>query len=171
MNLITSHREAFKWAAELLEMTMDGVTDQQAQQIPPGIANPLGATYAHALIEVDVIINTLFQNQNPLFETTWAGRTGISEPQWLNAFDWARRVKIELPTARAYAQAVYAEADAFIAALTENDLSGEIDLTDAGLGVRSLNWCLNALVTGHTNNMAGEISALKGIQGAKGYPF
>lgn len=75
MDIITSHREALKWAADLLEMIMAAVTDEQAHWMPLGIANPLGATYAHAL------------------------------------------------------------------------------------------------VTSHTNNMAGEISALKGIQGAKGYPF
>jgi hypothetical protein len=30
---------------------------------------------------------------------------------------------------------------------------------------------LNVLVAGHLNNMAGELSCLKGLQGLKGYPF
>jgi hypothetical protein len=53
MDAITSHRQAFKWAAELLEMTMADVTAEQACWRPPGIANPLGATYAHALCDLD----------------------------------------------------------------------------------------------------------------------
>jgi hypothetical protein len=44
-------------------------------------------------------------------------------------------------------------------------------MSASGLGVRTVDWCLSALITSHINNMAGEISALKGVQGAKGYPF
>jgi len=32
-------------------------------------------------------------------------------------------------------------------------------------------WALTALLVSHTNNMIGELSCLKGLQGAKGYPF
>ena len=45
------------------------------------------------------------------------------------------------------------------------------DLSAQGLGRRSVGWMLNALVAGHLNNMAGELSCLKGLQGFKGYPF
>ena len=45
------------------------------------------------------------------------------------------------------------------------------DLSAQGLGRRSVGWMLNALVAGHLNNMAGELSCLKGLQGLKGYPF
>ncbi len=37
--------------------------------------------------------------------------------------------------------------------------------------LESARWVLNSLVVGHLNNMAGEISVLKGLQGSKGYPF
>jgi hypothetical protein len=32
-------------------------------------------------------------------------------------------------------------------------------------------WVLSALVISHMNNMIGESAVLKGIQGAKGYPW
>ena len=47
----------------------------------------------------------------------------------------------------------------------------QVDLSEAGLGVRTVDWLLSALLTSHINNMAGEISCLKGLQGGKGYPF
>jgi hypothetical protein len=171
MNLIFSHREALSWAGELLEMVMADVTPEQAVWIPPGAANPLGATYAHAVCGADAIIQGVLKGEAPLFAGAWAGRTGVSDPRMVSTFDWARSVAVDLPALRAYAQAVYHNADDYIASLDESTLDEERDLTDAGLGVRSVNWVLNALVVSHLNNMAGEISVLKGLQGAKGYPF
>jgi hypothetical protein len=80
-------------------------------------------------------------------------------------------VQIDLPALREYTAAVFAGADAYIASLEAASLDRELDLTANGLGKQSVSWVLSALVTGHVNNMAGEISALKGTLGAQGYPF
>jgi hypothetical protein len=113
----------------------------------------------------------MFQRKPPLFASTWEGKTGITEPKWVSDPEWARRVQVDLPKAREYARAAYAQADDYIAGLTEADLDRELDLSANGLGMRSLDWCLHALIIAHLHNMTGEISALKGVQGAKGYPF
>jgi hypothetical protein len=78
---------------------------------------------------------------------------------------------VDLPAARAYGKAAYENVDAYLSVLTEADLERKIDLTPQGLGVQTLSWCISALIASHLNNMAGEISVLKGIQGEKGYPF
>ena len=70
-----------------------------------------------------------------------------------------------------YAQTVYTTTNDYLASLTDETLSRQIDLSNVGLGQKPLSWCLNALVISHLNNMIGEISCLKGLQGAKGYPF
>ena len=171
MNALETHREALRWGYELLEMVMGGVTEELAYTLPPGIANPLAATYAHALASMDVISNQMLQGKPPLYETTWKDKTGISEPQLANESEWARRVKVDIPAARSYGKAAYESADAFIAGLSEAELEREIELTAHGLGVQTVGWCLTALISAHLNNMAGEISVLKGIQGALGYPF
>jgi hypothetical protein len=171
MNVIASLREGLKWSNELLEMCMADVTPEQAHWIPPGNAHPVGSTYAHGVIGQDMIIHNLLQGKQPLFMTTWAGKTGVSEPTFHQSLEWARSVKIDLAQLRQYAQAVYAAVDAYIGSLTEQDLDREIDLTDSGLGKHTLDWALHAIVIAHTNNMSGEISAAKGLQGAQGYPF
>jgi hypothetical protein len=171
MNAIDIHREGLRWGFEMLEMVMAGVTPELAHATPPGIANPLAAIYAHAIADLDAIPNYLPQGKPILFETEWKDKTGISEPKWHADFEWARRVKVDLPAARQYAQAMYKNADAYLASLMEDDLAHQVDLSFVGLGTRTLSWCISALVVGHLNNMAGEISVLKGIQGAKGYPF
>src|SRR5258708_23380466 len=73
-------REKLQSAHQLLEATMADVTDAQADWIPTGIANPLGATYAHVVSAEDYTVQGMFNQASPLAATDWAGRTGISEP-------------------------------------------------------------------------------------------
>jgi hypothetical protein len=171
MNAIDTHREGLRWSYELLEMVMAGVTDEIAHTQPPGTANSLAATYAHALIGLEAIPSGLLQGKAPLFQTSWKDRTGVSEPQQASDPAWARRVRVNIEQTRMYGKAAYESTDAYIAGLTDADLAREIDLTAHGLGVRTISWCITALVVSHVNNMAGEISVLKGIQGLPGYPF
>lgn len=79
-------------------------------------------------------------------------------------------MKVDLPTLRQYAQAIYANALAFVDALTEADLERKIDLSFIGFGEQTLSWCLSALVAGHLRDLGGEIATVKGLQGLKGYP-
>jgi len=100
-------REDIRWAHSLLELVMQDVTPELAAWHPPGLANPIGATYAHAAVGEDVIVRQLLQGVEPLL----------------------------------------------------------------GSSQKPVAWVLSALVISHLNNMTGEMSALKGVQGAKGYPW
>src|SRR5438128_2670257 len=61
------------------------------------------------------------------------------------------------------------------------DLDRRLDLSGVGLGTgegepgseggRSVGWVLSREVVGHADNIAGEISCLKGLQGLQGYTF
>jgi hypothetical protein len=171
MNSTTTLRESVQWGHQLLEMVMADVTDEQARWAPPGLANPIGALYAHAYLSLDGVVNGLLKGGAPRFATEWAGQVGGTPPQMGLTFDWGRAIQPDLPALRAYGQTVLADADAYLDSLTEADLDRPVDLSSAGLGTRTVSWAVNALVASHLNNMAGEISALKGVQGAKGYPF
>jgi len=171
MNVIASMRESIHWGYELLEMVMADVSDEQARWVPPGLANPIGALYAHGLLAVDGIVNGALKGGPPRFATEWAGQLGSLPPQMSLTFDWARAIKPDLAGLRAYGKTALTDADAYLDGLSDPDLDRQVDLSSAGLGTRSVSWVLNALVASHLNNMAGEISALKGVQGAKGYPF
>jgi hypothetical protein len=52
-NIISLLREMMKNVNELLEGTMADVTAEQAHWIPPGVANPIGATYALVVLSSD----------------------------------------------------------------------------------------------------------------------
>jgi hypothetical protein len=170
MNAISLLRNQMKEANDLLEATMADVTSEQAHWIPPGIANPLGSMYAHAVMVEDATIHKTLRGGQPLWQSLWKNKTGVSAPQMHATLQWARDLHVDLAALRLYAQAVYAATDAYLATLQENDLERTIDLTTAGLGRVPLSWILNTFVVGHTHNMTGEISCLKGLQGARGYP-
>jgi DinB superfamily len=175
MDTLTLLREQLQQAHQFLESTMADVTPEQAHWIPPGIANPLGATYIHILVAEDMFVNTVFKGGAPLLATTWAGKTGFNEPmpvpgpEWAHYAQWARRVQVDLPAMRQYAQAIYAASDNYLASLTPNDLDRVIDLSRLGVGQVTLAHALSRLVIAHVDNIIGEISCLKGLQGAKGY--
>jgi hypothetical protein len=171
MDAIATIRESVQWGYQLLEMVMADVTEEQARWAPPGLANPIGALYAHALLSLDGVINGMLKGGAPRFASEWAGQIGETPPQMSLAFEWGRAIRPNLPGLRQYGQTVVGDAETYLNGLTEADLDRQLDLSAADLGPRRVSWVLNALVASHLNNMAGEISALKGVQGFKGYPF
>jgi hypothetical protein len=173
MDAPTLLRKQITAAHGWLEGTMADVTADQADWQPPGKANPLGASYAHAILSEDMIVNGMLRGATPLYAGEWADKTGQSElhptEDWSHYADWTRTVRLDLEAARAYAQAVYAATDDYLAGLTADDLDRQADLF--GTGPTPLGELLGNFVAGHCQQMMGEISCLKGLQGAKGYPF
>ena len=173
-------RDQIRMAQELLEGTMAGVTPERAHWAPPGVASPIGANYAHIVFGQDGLVAGLLQAAAPLFAAAWAGRTGASElppgpeaaspgfPDWSK---WARRVRIDLVAFRPYAEAVYGATDRYLASLDDAGLGRSVDVSALGLDRMTVGQLLNAGVLGNTLTHVGEISCLKGLQGAKGYPF
>jgi hypothetical protein len=180
MDSATLLRDQFKQVHKTLEGTVGDVTDEQARWQPTGKANPIGATYAHILISQDAMINGMLQHAAPLFAGEYAGRTGMSEmmpmpgnggeelPSWS---EWARNVQIDLPALRQYGRAVNAKTESYVAALSPEAVAAPLDLSGFGLGQQTLGWFLANIMLPEVSLHTGEISCLKGLQGAKGYPF
>lgn len=170
MNAVAAIRQNIRWGHEILELVMADVTDAQARWTPPGLANPIGALYAHALLSDDGVINGLLKGGAPRFATL-GSQVGVAAPQGHLELAWARALQPDLAALRAYKNTVLADTEAYLDSLSDSDLDREVDLSSVGLGHKNVGWMLNALVAGHLHNMAGEISALKGVQGLRGYPF
>ena len=175
MDSISLLREQLRAAHEYLDDTMADVSPEQLQWVPPGRATPLGANYLHLIQTEDMIINGALQRKGTLAEGEWAGRIGASEPMptppWEEAYymDWSRRVRLDMPALREYAKAVYAASDAYLSTLSPDDLGTTPDLSSLGMSPVTLSWVLSRYVVGHADNICGEASCLKGLQGAGGY--
>jgi hypothetical protein len=85
--------------------------------------------------------------------------------------DWYPSVVVDVAACRAYAQAVYAASEALLAEADDEVMNRPMDMSFAGLGTLPLATVFGVFVIGHRNNPAGEVSAVKGINGLKGYPF
>ena len=128
-------RSQFEFAHNWLAGTMTGVTNAAAAWQPQGRANPLGAHYLHTIAAEDAFINGMLTSGTPLMASTYAGKTGMSAPPPMGDWGtWARSVAVDVEAVQPYAQAVYATTDAYVAALSDADLSRELDLAAVGLG-------------------------------------
>jgi hypothetical protein len=169
---IATLRGQYQMAHFWVEGTMEGVTAEQAAWDPPGLAHSAGTNYAHLVVGEDALLSQFIAGKAPLIAGDWAGKTGLSEPPpaSLDWEDWSRRVQIDLPALREYAQAVYANTDGILAALTDADLARPLDLSPVKLGQQSVGF-LVSLMIGNAFAHCGEISAAKGNQGMTGYPL
>lgn len=160
---------------QILEQTMDGVTNDVAHFQPKGTANPVSGTYAHIIFSEDMFLHMFLKKDQPLYETTFKDKTGASEVQpsdWAEAYPkWLREVKVDVKQFREYAKAVYKETEDYVATLTDEDLEKDVDMSDFGMGKRKMYDFIANLINGHAFSITGEIAVLKGIQGLKGYPF
>lgn len=172
MNTTDFIRDQLRQASAFLDGTMTEVRPDDLHAATPGELNTIGATYAHLVTGEDGFVNAFLRKQAPLFATTWASRTGISElpPESLAWNDWGKRVRVDLVAMKPYAVAVADATDAYVASLALSDLDADLDLSMMGMGVRTLGWVIGAGVLGHRMSHWGEICALNGLRGGKGFP-
>jgi hypothetical protein len=163
-------RSQLQFAHRWLEETMQGITQELAQWQPQGKAHPIGSQYIHILTGEDYLLNGIIKGAAPLMMTSHAGNAGFSEPPPAgNRDDWAKRVTVDLETARAYAAAVYAATGAYLASITDDELNRPLDLTALGFGTETVSFVFNLILLNvycHT----GEVSCIKGLNGLQGYP-
>jgi hypothetical protein len=164
-------RAQLRDAHRVLEATIQDVTPELFATPAPGVANSVGERYGHLATAEDNLIHVVLQGKPPLMSSTWEGRTGISEPRFGTDPEHARRVRTDLAAVRKYAGAVYAAADAYLASLGDADLEREIDLSAFGFGRVKAWWVVSRLVVGHVDQVSGEIAAIKGALGVRGFPF
>ena len=171
MDAVSLLAQQVRGAHEVVESTTADLTSDQADWQPAGTANRAGPLFVHLASGEDLFL-TMTTGRQPLAMGAYAGKTGASEPHPMGGYDeWAQRVKVDLPALRGYVQAVFKNTEEYVAGLKPEDLDREMDLTSAGLGKMSLAAFITLIAVIHPSNHIGEISCLKGLQGAKGYPF
>ena len=172
MNAIELFRVQINASHEIVEGTVADLTQELLDHKPEGKAHPIGACYAHLLTTEDFIVNMILRGQQPLMIGELAGKSGMSAPPPGPGGDydaWTASVTVDLAQAREYAKAVYKATDDYLTTLSPDDLDEEIEVPGFGKNSRAYYLGIGALI--HPANHVGEISALKGVQGAKGYPF
>ena len=165
-------KSAFRGAHDWYLGTVADVGAEQANSVPPGAAHPIGSLMAHILHCEDFMLNTAVQGKPSIWERDgWAAECGGGLMVDLDP-DVARAYKCDAASMGQYAQAVFANTDAFLGGLKDSDLDGEVNLLPLGFpNNMALGDFLSQMLLGNTYAHTGEISSLKGTMGLKGYPF
>jgi hypothetical protein len=158
MNTVELLQFSLGAAFDILSSVTADLTREQADWRPPGTANTIGSIYSHILTYVDYYVRNYFIEGRPQPVTV------ESRPAEL----WMQDVQVDLSKLHAYAAEVLSTALNWLSTLAPEDLEHR-SLTTAG----EINegQALELFIIWHINAHCGEISALKGCQGLKGYPW
>ena len=171
MNAIDLLRQQFKDAHEGMEMTMDDVTEDVANFHATQKAMPVGAAYAHSVLSEDMVLQSIVLHKTPLAEREDVGLSiptpSMEDPDAYQK--WYTTVEVDLAKMRAFAKKVYQATDDYLATLTEEDLDKPLEVPH--MGQKPLGYLLNNWLLLHYAAMNGEVSAAKGFQDKKGYPW
>lgn len=173
MNAVELTQYALGNAFGILNQVVSDLTKEQADWTPPGIANPIGATYWHTVSSVDEIVHFWIRGEAPLRQTDgWQEKvltTSVPEPgEGGDYLVYMQAIRVDLASLHAYAEAVAKAVQGWLASLTPQELERKLDTP---IGELSVDQVLETFVIWHTNAHCGEVAALKGCQGVKGYPF
>ncbi len=171
MNIQSLLQEQLALAHDVLEQTIADCSQETLDKNLSGATiTCIGSIYAHIAFGEDMIVQGLLQGKPPIYQSRgWATKLNVSMPAspQMNP-EWGKTVKMDLPSFREYAKAVYAATNAYIAGLTNAELERKVE--SGFLGPQTVAWMTGALLN-HAATHNGEIAALKGVQGLKGLPF
>ena len=152
-----------------LDDPMKDMTVEQFNWVPAGTANPVSATFLHCLNSEDFFVQTIMQGKPRLWEAEgWGEKTGVmNTPGYGGNWEEFKHMTLALEPLLSYQLMVRAATCAYLDKLAPDELerkvkfaSGEHTIADMFIHLAS-----------HTLCHAGEIAALKGLQGTKGLPY
>jgi hypothetical protein len=172
MNTVELLRSSLGNAFGILSQVTVDLNQEQADWQPPGIANPIGATYWHTISGADDVIYAWVLGGEPLRQRDgWDERVlAVSMPEPEHGGDmlgYMRAIRVHLPALHDYAKAVAEALQGWLGSLAPEDLERTIHTP---IGENTVAQVVDLFVIWHINAHCGEISALKGCLGARGYP-
>jgi hypothetical protein len=163
MNATTFAKSQLEQSLGLLKTAADGMTDEEYNFDPAGTCNAAAKSHVHALASLDFFILASAKGEGMQWPATAAAAGLPANP--MEIFGFAG--KIPSATIKDYGQRVQTAVLEYIGSLSDADLDRVIETP---FGKQSLAWTIQ-LMTVHASGHAGDIAAVKGMQGLKGLPF
>ncbi len=164
MNAATYVKDQLESVFNLLNMCVGGMDEEQYNWQPPGCANSPAKSHVHALTALDFFVLRAARRGDMLWPAFAADHGLPRKAQEI----WAHEGAIPLPALKEFGQLAQKAAMEYIATIKDDDLDRVIDTQF--FGEQSLAFLLQ-LATTHTVAHAGDMAAIKGVQGVKGLPF
>ncbi len=152
----------------MLELVMGDVSPEMRASTPPGNALAIGSIYAHAVGLEDLYIQQILQSKPLLWESgQWAPKLGHAVPP--NEWNLRKLLPPDMDVFAEYKEAVFENSLSYVRSLSA-------DYLDRSMQFPGRAWSMSVaqllvVTIAHTTSHAGEIAALKGVQGAKGLPY
>lgn len=164
LDAVTLLRRQAGFVNDIMTQVFAGVTAEQAVwRLDGSSANPIVSTFLHAYATEDRATH-LQQKETMLFASGgWQQRLGFDP-----SAPWSAATIVDLDAARAYAAEVHAYSRQYLDVIDPTLLEQEVDTPR---GRQQLITTLSLVMVIHKLTHMGEIAALLGCQGAKGFPF
>lgn len=143
---------------------MQDVSQDMGNWQPPGLANSIVDLYFHTTLVADRAVNRI--TGQPVQFEKWSATLKIPL-DFRHTPEASRALRTDVATLKQYGDAVAASVDAMLALFKDADLDR---ILDGPRGPAPITNTLTYNLITHVAEHTGEISAIKGIQGAKGYP-
>jgi hypothetical protein len=148
----------------LLKAVMAGTTPEQYAYKPAGTANAIDKTHVHALTSVDFFIVNMVKGDQILWPE-FATKHGLpANPLEI----WGHQGAIPMDAVTEYGARLVKLASEYIGSLSDADLDRQLETQF--FGIQSVGYMIQ-LAAMHCVGHAGDMAAIKGIQGVKGLPF
>lgn len=148
----------------LLKMAADGMDDAQYNLDGPGTCNAAAKSHVHALTSFDFFVMNKAKGADMIWPA-FASKSGLPpNPQEI----WGHGATISGAAMKEYAEQIQKVTLDYIATLSDVDLDRQVDTQF--FGMQSLAFLIQ-LASMHATGHAGDVAAVKGMQGLKGLPF
>ena len=146
---------------------MGDMTQEQLLWRPPGIANPIVSLVMHVVGGQDNVVNVTAQGKQKVWDANnWGEKLKVS-PVGRQDLEAGRNLHVDIDGFKEYADEVFASVDAYLAQAQLDDLDREVQ--GFGGNMVPLGNMLSGMLVTHFMGHLGEVSALKGCQGGKGW--
>lgn len=157
MNTVELLQYSLDTAFNVLGMVTEDLTQEMADWQPPGVASSITANYSHVIKYADSFFrNILIPGDDSMFHLELPPEICMHELQ------------ADLSDLHQQAREVRAAYNDWVSTRTPEDLDV---VMNTNVGRLNVGQTVEIYIVWHINVHCGEISTLKGCQGAKGYPW
>ena len=166
MRMIDLLRHEFALMRRHVTGIIQTLTKDDLLWTPPGVTNPIGTTLLHVLTGEDRLIQSVLQGKSSLWEADrWYERIGVIRLP-VRGDDWTGvdLTSLQVPALFSYVQVVEQATMSYLHLLDDTDLEEQVEVY--GQKQTRAESLFSIII--HNTSHAGEIAALKGLQGMRG---
>lgn len=142
---------------------MQDVPQDMANWQPPGLANSIVDLYLHTVLVSDRAVSRI--SGKPAQLDQWWTKLNVPA-EFRHTPEASRALRADVGVLKQYGESVFASVDGLLASFKEADLDR---MLDGPRGPAPITNTITYNLITHVAMHTGEISSIKGLQGAKGY--